>query len=479
MPNPPFSGVGNDLDNAAADYSPAAGGNYVTTIPSNFAKMRTEVLGLHSRLLNVEAVGANNSNMLMRVAGVNEFFQVRRTGPAVFAQYPAGPASRHRTGASAVEGVFTGARLAPLGGGTFNYIPSLWSGWMMAQDVFTDAGQAVPGSPGRGMRVTFNGSVAYANDTGTPFLAAGGGDVPALYQVLTRQLPIEAFQNRSLHVRMRYLHSGALPVQNTYRLYIAFVDASGFRQTSYGPILGQTSTTEGVALFSTADDAVLFPDGVIPVDAAAVEIGLALEANSGAFTNDPWDIFELSSTIGAARGGFEPSPLALDMVQAYAYYAQPLGPEVRGEQFINAAVAAVNPTENPLMMAARTAGGTLPAAGEVSYIFDRPWALVMPWKTPVAAVLPATRSAEIVAAVADAGASGGYVLSTADTTVGLSMTNPNNPAVVPGVNMEGFVTTYGRQLTLLTTVVAFEYHAVEPYLRWEGELFCTLAPINA
>lgn len=477
MPNPPFSGAGNDLQNAAADYE---NGAYVTVIPGNFAKTKTEILGLHSRLVNVEAVGANNSNMLMRVAGINEFFQVRRNGPALFAQYPSGPATRFRLGASNVEGAFTGARIAPVGANTYNYIPSLWSGWMMAQDVFTDAGQDVPSSPGRGMRLTFKGTVTYANDTGTPFAAVNGGDVPAFYQVLTRNLPIESFQGRALHIRMRYKHAFAIPTQNTYRLYIAYVDNSGFRQTSYSAILGATSgSTEGLALFSTADDSVLFPSGVIPSDATAVEVGFALEANTGAFSNDPWDLFEFSSTIGSARGGFEPTPIALDMVQAYAYYSQPLGPEFRGEQFLNTAVAAINVTENPLMMAARTAGGTLPAAGEVTYLFDRPWQLLMPWKTPRTTSLPATRSSELISAVADSSASGGYLLSTADATVTLTMASPDNVAVVPGIVPEGFVASYGRTLQIVTTLLAFEYHAVEPYLRWEGELFCTLAPINA
>lgn len=469
----PFSGV-NDLATAWGTLDGSPAGTFRSTISGNFGKIRTEVIGLHNRLLSVEgALGVGSATRGGRVS-LNSHFQVKRSGVAFFAvNTPLATRVTQNRNAFVPLG-YTAGRLNPGGAAHYNYIHLAAAGWMGALQALDDEiGVPLSADAQMGVQLRFKSPTGGYFNTMQPGVGAGyligaAGDLPGVYQVLTRHVPVERLRGQALSLRLRYAHAAAIPTGCAYNLFISWSDGAR-RYDAYSPALSQATTPSDV-LFSTASVTSVFPGGLIPQTATSVEIGIVLGTHSGAFSDDIWDVHHLIAEVGQPGADVAPDPYATDWTGAAMFYSQGLGPDLTGTDQEGASL-------HPLI----AAGAAQPTMAQAPFFQARyPWPLCMPWRKAAAALVPQARVLEVVGACAD---SAGF---------NPSMGGPNETfvitvavgaaAIVAGTawGERGLVASLERSVAVTpsTNLSVLLSNVNMPCLRWGGEVFCVLSPIG-
>ena len=477
----PFSQPGTDhLTNYGTNDGGAAG-DFVNTVPTNFARSKSAILGLHGRLCSVEAAVGSGSGTFRAIGGVNEHFQVTRAGPtSVGASLPG--AGKFFINQTAFATPYTGGVVPIVGAGVHTFVQSRAAGWFMAVQQFNDIGTEVSTDSRAGIRLdwdltTFNsdlqpGVAGYAPPGGAP----NSGNYPGFYQPISRHMGIAQLQGQALTVRMVYDHSAAIPTNVTYNLIISYMDG-GQRFDSISSDLVQGT---GTLVHTTSSDTVVFPSGVIPATATSVEVGVVVSANTALAGNDVWDIFSLETDVGGTRAS--PAavlPYAWDWAHAATFYAQQLGRDVTGSEKYSTGLGG----NNPILERVLANGGALPTAADVVTVHDRiPWALAAPWRSTEATLIPDTRVVEVIGAVAEA-VGGVFTLDEtgAIDSVAISLTNPGLPlnAALP-FDARGLTTSIDRDIQVIAAAAGSSLlqNPEIPPVQWDGEVGAAISPIG-
>ena len=478
----PFSQPGTDiLENYGPTVGSGAIGDFVTTIPTNTARLKSAILGLHGRLCSTEAALGTAAGTFRAIGGINEHFQVRRSGPvAIGAALPA--AGRFFVNQTAFATPYTGGVVPIVGAGAHTFVQSFASGWYMATEQFNDIGTEPGTDTRRGIRLdwdltAFNsdlqpGAGAYVPPLGAP----NSGNFPGFYQPLSRHMGIEQLQGQALTVRMSYDHSAAIPTNVTYNLLISYMDGG----SRYDSISSDLTQGTGTLTHTTSSDTVTFPSGVIPATATSVEVGLIISANTALAGNDVWDIFSIETDIGGTRAS--PSavlPYAFDWANASTFYAQQLGRDVTGTEKYSTGLAG----NHPILERVLANGGSLPTAADVVNVNDRlPWTLGAPWRSTDPTLIPDTRVVEVLGAVAEA-IGGVFTLDEtgAIDAVAINLTNPGLPlnASLP-FDARGLTMSIDR--SVLAIPIAAGSSLLQspelPPIQWDGEVSAAISPIG-
>ena len=461
----------NDLSTV---YGPPDGGSlssFRTTVPENFAKCKSEILGLHARLGVVEQVTGAAAGPHMR-AGVNEFFSVHRFGPSLFAQLTSGPATRFFYRQGAFISPYTSGQgdgfVAPGPAGHYSYIQSAFPGWFCPLSVLSNLGTPVNSGESHGARFRFDGTATYYNSmqpgVGAGYAVAGSGDLPGVYQVLTRHVPVEALRGRALSVRLRYQHSAAIPATISYKMFISYYDgAKRYDSLSATALTVTTAMTELV--HSTAADPVMFPNGVLPNNVTAVEVGVVMATRTGSFVTDDLDVYAITTDIGPARADYSIPPYADEFSRAAMFYAQPLGCDRTGRNY--------GTQNHPLVD-----GGATPAPAGTTVLSEAyPWALALPWRKAVNTLVPNCRVVEVIGAVAD-GTGAGYDLTATDS-VSVNVANRAPEYAGTPLPARGMTLFLDRTVTVTPPALSQMLSTIDlPLLQWYGEVQCAIGPIG-
>ncbi len=464
----PFTGPA-DLSTAYGIDDGHDAGSFRATIPDNFQKIKNEILNAHSRLLALE--GANTAALVTRLpASVNETFQVRRWGPQGF-QHFAGSNTQFRWRPGAFVSPYTdgngNGRVTAGVGGHYDYVQSLFAGWFIARNVFSDLGQEVVAGQQIGARFTFNDGMTYYNSLQPSVVAgyavSGAGDLPAIYQPLTRHLPIELLRYQPLNIRLRYAHAAAIPSAVTYRLYISWSDGTK-RYDSVSPVLASTSGIVDV-LWGTGSDTAMFPGGLIPGTATSVEVGLVQASRSGTYGTDAWDLYGFMVDVGSPRNEVSVTPWPVDFVRCARTYAQTLGGDITGRSYA---------MDHPLIQA----GATVPTAGTITLEEHYPWPLCVPWRRATTSLVPNCRVQEIVGAVAD-GVDPTYLLHATNDTASISVSDVGYDDSSEPFDQRGLITALDRKVEAAPAGSSQMLRRIDmPLLKWFGELSCAISPIG-
>lgn len=468
--NTPFSGA-NDLSTQYGTLDGAAAGEFRNTVPGNFGKIKSEILGLHGRLCQLETTSGASAGAVLVDAAMNSFFQVRRAAPNFFSlNVPSNTSFFYQR--SPFVSPYTGGRLDAGAGQTYDYVQSIFPGWMMPRQLFSDLGQEPGSGTKSGARIQFDLSATYANDTqpGTgPYAVPSGGDMPGFYQIITRHIPIELLQGRSLRISVEYDHAAAIPANTTFAIYISYVDG-GNRVDAQSPALQAGSNV--IVGLSTADDPAAFPSGVIPATATSVEVGLMMTSNTAGAGTDDWDILRFNVDVGGARSIYTPRPYALDWLDCGMFYAQMLGIDQTG-------LDRASIKTHPILQRVIANGGSAPTLAD-DVLFDEkiPWPLQIPWKKGDPLLVPDSRVIEVIGANA-AGGAGLSILDTTLDSVTLVVVNLSTVIGTEPFDAQGLTTHLQRQLIVAPTNNASDlFLACDlPALQWRGEIQCALAPL--
>lgn len=476
--NTPFQG--NNVLSTRYSSADAGGadGDHKTTVPGNFQKVRDEVLNLHTRLCQVEgAVGVGSVSERLE-AECNGHFAVQRRGPKLFEDAagfsPGGQIVRDNESGFLASTAYAAAALA--GGGSafaeYDYIPSLFPGWFMAEQFFTNIGEVEDVQGGyNGAKFTVSGSATHSFDETQ--ISDFVGDLPGIYQILSAHWPIEVFQNREMTIRLRYSHSGNIPDNTSYRIYIAYINASGERVTSLGTSLQTTAGSNYLDVsHSTTNDVTAFPNGVIPSDALAVEMGFVCDSFEGSpgFSTDPWIFHHFIADVGGVRPSIMPVNRAIEEKACERYYAQSWAGDVTGVEWTSVSMlqdlgylAAPSPVTTP---------GT-------ELIRDYPLTLRTPWQRATADFQTVCRFQDLIGCIAD-GRIATKPLDSATDTYSIDATNPRSAedATEPP-NMIGTTTHLRRRVTAQPTDANSAIYDLFdiPVLEWSGEIVATYAPL--
>jgi len=475
MANPPFSEDVLKTRYSAADPG-GADGDHQTTVPFNFDLLRTEVLDLHTRLGAVEgAAGISTETTAFLKGEVNGHFQVARFGPDWMTQFDDAAVTTKSVNRSAflAASSYSGMAVAAGGSANYTYIPTLFPGWFMAQEFFTNIGERVTaGEPLSGAKFTIAQSAAHFYDATE--ITPGSGDLPGVYQVLTRHIPIEALRGRALTLRVRYGHTAATESGLTVRVYIAYVDSGGNRVTATSPALVTTSgSPDGLTsiTFGTAQDATAFPNSVLPADCTSVEVGIAATSHPGSpglSGDDEWTLASFLVDVGGLRGSTSSPPYTNDLADTGRFYAQMLATERTGVD---------HGTGHPLLDLFQNS----PAPTGLIWESQYPWGLWTPWRSCVTALVPDCRLTEVIGATADSAAAGASGLSDATDAWAIMVANPRATVVATEpFDVRGVATHLRRDVTAQVTDEAsgLLQNIDMTKLDWAGEIACGISPVN-
>lgn len=186
MPNPPFSGSGNDL------VLPIDPTTYVTDIEGNFGKLKQEIIDLHNRAAPSSAGGIFGTGQLE----LNGNFQITRWLDQKAVNFPAPGPSNIRVATPNYANLPTGAALGHAGT-THTYHPTRMAGWFIAQDML---------STGFGVEDVLDGNrylkLGFAALTRVNNIA--NEDWPALYQPVSVHAPRDRWAGKSITISIKY-----------------------------------------------------------------------------------------------------------------------------------------------------------------------------------------------------------------------------------------------------------------------------------
>lgn len=457
-------------------------GDHAVTIPANFDKLQSALLATMSCVQSLSNIGSL-SNTLQGTATANSQFQVHQNGSALLAANPPGAQTYTQNALNFTAPLYTGSALAALASGTYAYIPSLAPGWMLAREMFTDAGQVI-GTQRRGLRLTWDLAAALANTTNpgtgvgvTP--ALGGGDLPGVYQVLTRQFPIEEIRNRSIHLRLDY-DMPAVVGGVTIAPYVAYSDGATRFEAVGSPL--QLTTGRGVTTLSTTDTTFLtdFAGGVVPSTATSVEVGIVMTGNTAGAGTLAIDLYEFRATVGAFSGDIALAPAAQDLAETQMHYANILGTDITGDLTLDS-VNVRDPLYQELITAGSIVAGDIDVATNVLLRPRYPWALPTAWRTFDATVTPDVRFVESIGAVASVvtGGPDNSAMTTANNTIAITVTNAHTPLAAAPPSVRGLTASLDRVIQVQPTAAGSELLdrlRVGP-VRWDGVINLNLAPL--
>jgi len=286
MPNPPFSGAGNDLE---LPIDPSA---YVTDIEGNFEKLRTEVNDLHNRAsASASGVAGLFGNGQLELNG--DFQDQRWLHLKALLYLESGDLARVAT--SNYSNLPTGATLG-YSGTTYTYQPTVAAGWYVASEMLNVGkpfGQWDAAQDYRYLKLEF---VAAAR---TEDIA--NEDWPALYQPVSAHCPPSRFAGRALTMSMVYDCS----INNPGKMYVAWD----------GGVNGRVVIESSTDLAAGADQTAALtatPDA----DATYLEMGIKF-TNSAAFDFVAKKIYLSDNSRKADDAGIQFHEAVRSLVQRY------------------------------------------------------------------------------------------------------------------------------------------------------------------
>jgi len=251
MPNPPFSGSGNDLD---LPIDPAA---YVTEIEGNFTKCKQEIIDLHNRTTNITNT----------VSGLFGNGQLELNGDMQISRWLHLKASAYTIpGPGNVRAATTNFANLPSGtslgyaGTTYTYHPTIMAGWFIANEMLTsDFGDEDVLLGNKSLRLQFAAAARTKN--------VANEDWPALYQPISAHCPVDRFAGKALTISIKY----DCDINNSGNLYAVW-DGGANGRVEMVDTNDLSSGTDQVAQMSITPDA----------DATYFEIGV-LYKNTSSF----------------------------------------------------------------------------------------------------------------------------------------------------------------------------------------------------
>ncbi len=471
----PFEGTSRQL---LEDYEtvadPAA---FRTTIPTNFDRIRSEVLYLFNELQRVSGGQAGSAP-----ASLNDFFRVMRTGPSIFVANPTATKTFSQNRA-AYATPYVGGRVDKELLSTYDYVQSVWPGWMQARQLFADQGSLNVAGQRFPAKLSWVEPATYAFDL-QPNVpvgyvpVSGGKDLPGFYQVVTAHMSVVELRGQSLDLRLTYGTGGAIPSGLEIVPYISWSDGTR-RYDGVGSALVSATAEDLTVTLSTGSLDPVFPGGVVPETATSIEFGLVVQAATAGWVNLTMTLSEFTLDSGGHRALRRPLSPVLEYLAAAQFYAQHMGPDKTGSAVVNSAPGAAQQFEHPVIESLRGLGGTLPTANNALLIEDYPWALMAPWRKPDASLVPDSRAVEVIGAVARSDAVAGVKLDSATETVTLVVAALQGPDASFPYPVKAFQTALSRTVQVVPTAATSDVldQMLTPQLEWQGEVQAVFGPL--